>query len=186
MGYVIPLGFSRVTFEYAAIATTGSKPCWGFGVDVSPDEAFLDLMQGFWDDSLKDVTSTDYTLERIVMRNNFSVAERPYEDGGGRESTFQPPQVAALVKMSSGLVGRANRGRFYWPGVLDDGNIDLQGAIAGGLYTTLSGVVVDLADAILAGDGSPVILHSTEDTPTPVTSMILSGQVVTQRRRNRR
>jgi hypothetical protein len=154
-------------------------------VSTDPSEDFLDVMQGFWDEDLKADTSSDYSLERIVMRNDFTVAERPYEDFGGSVGSFVTPQVAALVKLSSGQIGRRNRGRLYWPGVVSELGVSLQGDMGDTLYSDLSDTVLALATAIVAGDAEPVIIHSTEGEPTPVTNLSLARKVATQRRRLR-
>lgn len=93
------------------------------------------------------------------------------------------PQVQALIKKTTALSGRHNRGRTFvidpkesW--VNDDGSLNSTAISA---YSTM-------ADAVYSsGDGDPFelmcILHSTSQVPTPVTTFAVEPQVATLRGR---
>nr|CRY97496.1 hypothetical protein [uncultured prokaryote] len=186
MGYVIPAGFSRVSFDYTSISPLGSQPSWGIGVDVPPSDGLLDVMQEWWNDDLRTATDVDYTLIRIEARNDFIAIERPVGEAGALSATFCSPQVALLTSLTSPAVGRANRGRMYWPGVLPELYVTSQGVIEPTFAAGLRTKIEHLVDAVASLDGSLVILHSVEGVPSPVTNVTMQGQVATQRRRMRR
>lgn len=186
MGYVIPAGFSRISFDYAAISPQGSQPSWGFGVDVPPNDGLLDALQAWWADDLRSATDQDMSLLRIEARNDFIAIERPVGQAGSVSDNFTSPSVSVLTSLTSPAVGRSNRGRFYWPGVLPESAVNSQGLINVITLGVLAGYLISLRDALASVDGSLVILHSVEGAPSPVTNATMQRQVATQRRRNRR
>jgi hypothetical protein len=102
-------------------------------------------------------------------------------------STNLPPNVAYLVKKSTALGGRRNRGRFYLPaGFTAESQVDESGGIA---TTTVQAWDIRMADFLVAlgaggGYDGMVILHSELPAlPTLVTSLTTDARVATQRRR---
>lgn len=109
----------------------------------------------------------------------------------GTASTQRLPQnVAAIVQKNTGLGGRRNRGRFFWPSI-NEGNVDQVGLITGPQITdlnTLATFVFDtICEDVIHNTAGPVLLHSLPPSdPTPVTSWQTAPRVGTQRRRLRR
>ncbi len=111
--------------------------------------------------------------------------------GTASNSTAPPPtsNVSLLVKKSTALGGRRNRGRMYLPaGYLKETDIDQNGW----MIESTRGVYQARMDAFLsnlttpAPTLNPVILHSDALVePTPITSFTVQRQVATQRRRMR-
>jgi hypothetical protein len=91
------------------------------------------------------------------------------------------------VKKVTELAGRANRGRFYFPGLLDDADVEDDGTVNPSTVTAFQGVMDNFVDD-LATSGLPMaILHRDgAATPTIVTGLQVESQVATQRRRNRK
>lgn len=186
MGYIIPAGYSRATFEYDARSPMGSQLVWGIGLTQGPTETMLDALQDWWEDSGKIRTSLSYTLSNIELRNDIEVLNRSVGTNGSLTDAPAPPGCAALVRLGSGLVGRKNRGRIYLPGMLLDDDIDSDGSILSGTVLSIQGVVDDLMAAIASASATPVVLHSDVGTPTLVTSAQVQSVSATQRRRLRR
>lgn len=186
MGYVIPPGFSRVVLEFASYAPTGSKPCFGFGIDNSPSDAIVEGVYAWWLAEQRALTTDGMRLERVVARNDTEVAEKLVSSPGSETANTLPPNSAVLISMSSGLTGRSNRGRVYLPGCLYDDTV----ADGGQLDLTSLANLQDSWDALeVILDGlaaSFVILHSDSSDPTPVTASVVQPLVATQRRRLRR
>jgi len=185
MGYVIPVGFARITFEYGAVSTLGSQVCWGIGVSRDPNSATLADVREWAEDLLLPATSDAYELQRIVMRNDVNVIEEVLNNFGASPDQVSPPNTALLVKLTTDLIGRKNRGRMYIPGVLRDTEVNNSGVIQGAALDALEPVITGLFTALLITEAEPVILHSDESEPTPVTGGTASAQVATQRRRQR-
>lgn len=186
MGYIIPAGYARVNLEYAARSSMGSQIVTGLGVSDPPTEGLLDAIEDWWNDSLKLRTLSNYTLLNIEARSDVEVLERTIGAPGALVDAPAPPNTAALVKFGSGLVGRANRGRMYLPGVLTDDDVQSDGSIEVGAIASIQGVVNDLMGALVTAGTGPVILHSAVGTPTLVTSADVQPVAATQRRRLRR
>jgi hypothetical protein len=114
---------------------------------------------------------------------------------GGNSSAMAPPQVAALVKKSTGTGGRKNRGRTYFPYMLQQTAINETGTISSGtitafqasLNTFLAALSTDLTLMVIANKvfNQPDPPHYVTDifTGPNVTSYILEPLVATQRRR---
>lgn len=185
MSYAIPIGYSRLTFDYAAVSTQGSKPSWGIGVAASPDLDIVGIAQDWFVDKLKPLTSTAAILERIQMRNDFEVRENLVSIAGTQVAAQGPPSNAALISLTTGLIGRQNRGRVYWPFVLPESDLDGGGVIAPTKRTALNAAFGELVTDLSAAEAPLVILHSTELTPTPVTAWTTQELSATQRRRLR-
>lgn len=110
---------------------------------------------------------------------------------GGLAGGFLPQNSALLVRKVSGLGGRRNRGRSYWPGLLRDGDVSNVGQLEAGVRADLQGRMDDFMDSLLATDPGPalqpVILHRTGVlAPTPFSQYVVEPTVATQRNRLRR
>lgn len=185
MGYTIPAGYSRVTFEYAARSSMGSQIVFGFGAATDPGDAFLDVCEEWWTESLKLRTSAAYRLERIEMRNDVSVLDRTIGETGQLAGDVAPPNTAALVKLTTGLIGRENRGRLYLPGCLLDTEVTDTGTIDSTALASIQGVMDYLVALMVDATTPAVILHSGVGAPTQVTNVQVQSVAATQRRRLR-
>lgn len=107
----------------------------------------------------------------------------------GTRSTAGPPSNCALfVRKNTGLLGRRNKGRMYWPaGLLKSDDVSPTGQIEpGSALPTLQTRLTASFDAMVAAQLSPVILHTNgSPTPTPVTGLSVQPVIATQRRRLR-
>lgn len=186
MGYSIPPGFSRVTFKYGAVASTGSRLVWGFGCDVEPGQLFTDEMADFWDDQIAPLTNNAYELQEVEARSDNLVSSTVVSNPGNVENAYVSPQVSALVKLVTGLPGRSNRGRIYLPGVLPEADVDQRGNISSARVGLLQLAMDNLATRLATVDGQFRILHSDVEAPTAVTSYVVQSVAATQRRRLRR
>lgn len=186
MSYVIPLGFCRVSFDFEPLSSTGSAPSFGFGLDSVPTSDVTDGAYDWWTVQAQELFNESCTLKRITARSDVGFAERIVGQNGGAAGTFAPPQISVLVKMSSGLAGRKNRGRMYLPFLLEDATTDEFGRISNSARDAYQGIVDALPNFCGGPDSSFVILHSDSSDPTPVTEAVVQTQSATQRRRNRR
>jgi hypothetical protein len=114
---------------------------------------------------------------------------------GSNSSAMAPPQVACLVKKSTGVAGRKNRGRTYFPYMLQTTAINETGTISSGTLTAFQ-ASLDTFMSTLGTDSQPmVIANKVFNTPLPphyvtdinqgpgVTSYKVEPLVATQRRR---
>lgn len=187
MGYVIPADFSRVSLEYKPVSSIGSRPSFGFGVAGGPSDPLADAVLLSHLDNVLPRIGDNYVLERVVVRNDVEVVERLTNQVGLVTSPVAPPSVSALVRLATGLAGRANRGRVFLPGWLTEASLDDTGTIESGTLTDIQTAWdAFIADIDTGGLHPLVILHSTSSDPTPVTAAVVQGIAATQRRRLRR
>jgi hypothetical protein len=130
--------------------------------------------------------SLSYTLNRIQMRNDTDVREDLVSIGGALTGQMNSPNVCALLQLTSGLVGRKNRGRIFLPGILADEDVLTDGSIDPTARAAIQDNMDDLGAALAAVDVHPVILHSGVGTPTSVSGLTVASYTATQRRRLRR
>lgn len=134
-----------------------------------------------------------YTLQGTDVVFNDGGVERTGTDrtpfNSGAAAANLPQNVALLVQKGTGLVGRKNRGRFYFPpGRLAEVDVSSSGVIDAADVTVIQGELNTLRTNIIAGaniDGVVVLHTNPADTPTPVLSFNLDNVVATQRRRLR-
>lgn len=186
MAYYIPVGYSRVVFEFAPISLSGSRPAFGIGVDEDPSPENLDVFEDWAESSFAAILSSSYTIEKITMRNDAFVQDRIVSITGEDSSATAAPNVSALVRQISGLSGRANRGRFYLPGVIAEAQLANDGRMSDANRNALQLSMSVLAANMTTIGMEPVILHQTEVVPTPVTQWVVQQTAATQRRRLRK
>lgn len=185
MGYQIPAGYSRITCEIGAISPLGSAINFGFGVSVDPGEPILDAVESWLTENWAPRATRPYRINRIEARNDVAVLDRSLSIEGARVGAVMPPNTAVLVRATSGLVGRTNRGRIYLPGMLLDGDIIEGGQIEPDWVVELQEMMVNLGATLETLPASVVILHSGVGTPTLATGVQVEGIAATQRRRLR-
>lgn len=185
MGYIIPPAFSRITFSYRASNASGSLPSWGVGCEGAPDGDILAGLVDWYYDNMQGASTSDSYCESVEMRNDEIALVAPVNAVGVSTGASAPPNLAALIKLESGRVGRSNRGRIYWPGVLTDENVTPTGAMTTALQEGLQEVWVSLVDYLAEDERGIVILHSAVGDPTPVVYSNVQSLCATQRRRLR-
>lgn len=160
---------------------------YGWSTDPSLDQvtalhlAFLNLWGG--------IGSEETTLKRTIMRGDTLGFEYDQDQVGGNAGAIPSPQIALLVRKSTGLLGKENRGRMYFPCVLLEADIDDSGNCTGTGFTSLKGDIEDWYTGLGTNPdltGGMVIQHAAGTTPTPVTSITVESVVATQRRRLKR
>jgi hypothetical protein len=106
-----------------------------------------------------------------------------------------PPNVAVLIKKSTGFGGRSNHGRTYFPFLLSQANCAENGTISGATISAYNTVCAAMLAQLLVDGTGMVIAHKVFNTPlpphhvtsitmgAPVTSWAVEPLVGTQRRR---
>jgi hypothetical protein len=114
---------------------------------------------------------------------------------GTNATTFPPPQVATLVKKSTGVGGKKNRGRSYFPFLTASSAISENGTINNTQLGIINGILATFLAQLVTDQIAMVIVNKTFNTPHPphfvtavtggpaVTSYICEPLVATQRRR---
>lgn len=201
MPLVIPPGFADIAIEMRCV---GDPDPWyvTFGVDsssaagdgnqvgIAANEAWAHIMTVVSDD----VTHTGCKV--TVGQDGAEPIRYFISEGAGVEGTSAaaklPQNCAALVHKQTAVGGRRARGRFFLPGILDEGSVDNVGVIAGAHLLQLQNAA-DAMFAELVEEPLPYpmfVLHNSVGVsplidPTEVSSLRVDNVVSTQRRRLR-
>lgn len=171
------------------------------GGSLAAAQDAIDDFQGDFVTMYQPLADTDVQILPPVIRlgdgstTPFEAVGAAATVNGSNATAMSPPQVCALVKKTSGVGGRKNRGRTYYPYMLQTNAINETGTISAGTIAAFQASLNTFVTALTA-DGIPmVIANKTFNTPLPphhvtaitagptVTGYQLEPLVATQRRR---
>lgn len=137
-----------------------------------------------WEIMHSSVTIPEYLIKfgpdstgAFEIRSSSMAGQSGGEPGGA--------QVSMLIRKSTALGGRKNRGRVYIPAIPEE-FIDVGGVLDTTVVSTFQGVWDAWAADLAVGGLEACVEHSDGSTPTPITAFTVMGVVATQRRRQRR
>lgn len=186
---VIPPGYARVFIQYEIIGGHDCQNVIDYAVDSAPDQSDVDALSALYATPYKAQLNSGslYQGIKVLVGNDGDPSVLFSTSGagvGGRGVALAAPQCMGLISKKTALAGRRNRGRIFIPnmaetnvgdlGTIDSGGLTLLNNIAAALYITGTPWT------------NPVILHSDNSTPTPVTTLVAETQVATLRRRYER
>lgn len=188
----IPVGYGIATYvftsgflPYGAVSTMGHSHALASGTPDEKAEELYDLFVA----SVAGALNVAINVERVIFRQGPQdaglVGEHVGTATGGDGGQMSPPNLCLLVEKHTDLGGRRGRGRMFLPGVSEP-IVDGSGVIAGDYLSDVNGNLGLWQDSLETANLNPVLFHSTETAPTPLTSMSLDPKAATQRRRMRR
>lgn len=192
----IPPGFVNLTYRFTRqFDSEVMVTAWGFSWDGVADEQDIvnDCFDAWVASGMQDNTTNSTTLVGVegafgtLGDGDFRVESSNGSQAGNSTADPLPNNCAWLFKKLTGLGGRKNRGRMYYPdvlatAVLGDGSINTPSRedIQTGLddWITKTEAVAGLVELHL--------LHTDEsDNPTPISQIVVQNKIATQRRRMR-
>lgn len=199
----IPLGYAALSIEHwlsnytrPAVVTLGAKilgtETGGVNLADAFHEAFSEAFRARMDSGVtlrnaRAVVGQD-GADPLVFDSTLSTP-----GAGGRESTA--PALALMLDKRTGIGGRRNRGRMYFPWAVADSEVSEQGAVASAALNNWSSACVTFMQEMTAVGSSvgthlfdfPALLHSdVEAVPTEITSMVPNPVIRTQKQRQAR
>lgn len=190
----IPVGFAELVFHINLANDLEDMLCT-IGIEVTDAVTPADLLTFMndraWTPLFEAAMTEDYTVTKLVALVGQDppppvVVEKELNLPGNTTTDPVTSNTSLLVKKTTGVGGRANRGRMYVPGapavkVAPNGSVE--SAFRGDIQD-------DLDDIIAAAPADPfggyVVLHTDDSVePTPITNLTLEAVVATQRRRLR-
>lgn len=189
----LPDGYAEVTLVFSLAGDPERMTC-AFGVNAAAADSLPAIVAEFENEfsSWMAGWSSDYTLVEVAGRlnNGGTILEETVVSNtvGGATAAVLPQNSAILVRKVTGVSGRMNRGRAYFPpGRLAEVDVSATGMIDPADITVIQGELDNLYDDLVADTSidALVVLHTTLDTPTVVTALQLQPQIATQRRRLR-
>lgn len=185
MAVIIPPGFRELIFRFSEPGL-GSNPVVVLGIQDPPSLSELANNMTIWaEDVLYEMLGDEYTLVDIVAQSQTDQSIFPLGLVGQRVIKSAPPNCATLVRKSTGLRGRSERGRSYWPGCLAGADILEGGVIDPTVFIDRVNRFTNLFNRLAGVGADMVLLHSSSSDPTPVTSYDVDALIATQRRRLR-
>lgn len=190
---------TRLIYETANFASGGGTTTLGWQVGEISLEQYVTLAEGVvasWNDNMKAGVDSDITLASVQWESADLSGEVPAGLAGTGSITSPPPNAAVLCTYSGIGKGPRNRGRSYWPGMVQENAVDERGIITPVNVTGLQTRIDDFFTDVLAVDGvlyQSIAQSITEDSETPpilpwpqVFSRVVQPVMATQRRRLRR
>jgi hypothetical protein len=182
-------GFAQVSWTMQGASALGSVPTVVFGISIgsvpltdAADDVKTAIDTNFTGDFL-----APFNLAHIALRSATEEQDRTLSLTASSKSNPASPSTSLLVKKVTELAGRANRGRFYFPGLLDDADVEDDGTVNPSTVTAFQGVMDNfVGDLAIAGLPMAILHRDGAATPTIVTGLQVESQVATQRRRNRK
>lgn len=185
----IPSGFVQATINWSGPTKSGeASTVLGFAWPPAMD--LLDVavtISGAVETNLTPVQHQEFALTGISVLTETQRLDLPVGPfQGNRTGDLAPPQVCVLMSKSSLARGRHARGRNYWPGFLNDGDVYNDGTINPSWVGTLNQAFVGFGEDVSTAGLNLVLLHNDPGlAPTAVISAVIEGKVATQRRRLR-
>lgn len=191
----IPPGFAQANLLFEGIAAPrGAQLAIGVQLEAGTTNPVLvgrDVYDAFQGTMLLELDN-DLTMTGCKVKigpNDLGPDGTYFETNvGGVNSLAVSPQVALLVKKVTALGGRANKGRMFIPGIVENWT-DGAGVVSPATQASADTALAAFLAAIALSETMTgmVILHNAiELTPTPVTQLKTDGRVATQRRRLRK
>lgn len=189
---IIPVGYGSVALPITHEGQARSAfVTWGFqnsGALIGPvviADAVMDALESTISVALDSSCTIGPAQVRVNIGGDELVGESTETQIGGSPDARPAPNTALLVQKRSGVAGRKNRGRFYWPWSVNNDSIREDGSISPGTVSDFQ----DLFDTFLENlttEGIPMrVLHNSAGVPAPVIALSVSPLVATQRRRLR-
>lgn len=205
VGVIVPVGYGQAAFIFSATVGT-PEFVTTIGVDLDGVGGnFIGAADHLFDaynDAFMGTTSSMLSLDRVNLTigvdggGNGSVSSTRPSEVGGDVGNWLPINVGVILRKQTYMLGRAGRGRMFLPGVLNnsqvsEGGVVSQSAIDG--LTQFGNKFLDSIKALDAPDApeatmtpmEPVLLHSGEMVPTPISSMGVAPLIGVQRKRVR-
>ena len=203
MAVVIPVDFAQATLNLRhADAGRDCSVVLGLSAVGATAAEVFETVETAWFAELAPHTDSQVTLDTVSVRIGPSTGSEPglsvtFDSGaaGTDGGTSLPSNTALLVRKYSVFGGRANRGRNYWPFMVESAEADELGVITSLTVTSLQTAFTDFFGLLGSGNGATtalcpaVILHdenSPVSDPRTVTAVSVDSLLATQRRRMRR
>jgi hypothetical protein len=194
----IPPGYAQFSVEHWLVNyTRPAVTTWGVRILGTPPrdaEGLADLFQDLYTTAFAPQIDSNVTIRstRAVIGQDgpdplVGVSTLSATGGANRDSTA--PALALMVARNTGVGGRANRGRVYFPWALSDTNVSEQGAVANAALTAWQARLNVFMSDVRADEylDELVVLHSDPlRPPTTITSMVPNPVVRTQKQRQAR
>jgi hypothetical protein len=200
MATTIPEGYASLAIEYTSADGTAPFYCTG-GIVLPTGGTLTEVADGCftkWVDAWEEFTFSQFTFERAIITlpapggGLGSVESTLPAQPGGADGDPAPIGMAVIVNKRTGLIGRKGRGRFFIPGLLGEGDVDVNGIFSNATVETYNTAAeawlesMQTPDPPATGATNPQLLHSDASlVPSAVVSLSVSNKIGWLRKRLR-
>jgi hypothetical protein len=196
---IIPAGYAQVNYQFeGAQVPSGAELTIGVQVvDAHTPQELADACSSIFVTDIIPVLNNTVTLTNTLIKGGPNdtgpTADHPSSVAGGFSNPGATPNMALLVKKSTGTGGRRGQGRWFVPGVAEAW-VDPSGNVTSAVIAAYNAALVTYLDDMTT-EGIPcVLLHAASSVlgapapPAPylITAMTCQAVAATQRRRMRR
>lgn len=187
---VIPAGYAEAVCQ--VFLNGRAKPfSFSFGVQLHTTEQDAASVIAGWLESTASggyahALSSAYTTGSVNVTGHTNFYSQPTSQVGSDPAAHEPPGLAVKIKKVTNVRGKANKGYMFWPGIIEDGQVDSQGNLSSSMIVSAETIASGLITALTGDSLVPVVLHRTSSsvtTPTPINSFVIQPLVRSQRRR---
>jgi hypothetical protein len=151
-----------------------------FGVEWTVED-MVELVRDEWVDHLRSTVDTDMTLDRIDWETAVASGTLNVAMAGTANLNSPPPNTSILSTYKAVGKGPRTRGRSFWPGMVQETNVDERGQIAGSTRSALITAMNLFFGGVIDGSAGGAQVIAQTDSPGNVTSPIVPWPVVTNR-----
>jgi hypothetical protein len=186
----IPAGFYEATINFQRLSGAGSAASVVFGgqkvttgLTDTADAVAAAIVAEFNESFAPDVLPA-----LLVVRDDVAEAGRVLALDPNTGTAMASPATCVLVAKQTAHRGRANKGRMFLPGLLQDSQVENDGTIPSGQVTGLQTAFTAFLGQLSSNSVPMYILHKSDPTlaPSLVESLTVRPLIATQRRRLRK
>lgn len=199
MGVQVPVGEIQIALRWSSAGDPEEMISTIGAVDVGSSAGLTDFANDVRLAASSTFTAapnmlTGWVFEGVTVYESqagggFQVAESNIGIAGTASGGSPPNNCALLVRKRTALSGRRGQGRMYIPSaVLIESAVNNNGVIDPATRNAIQTNVTNflLALEAIVGSGGVRLFHSNGSASTSITSLLVDGQIATQRQRMRR
>jgi len=184
----LPEGFGVLHFPYTGPGLAGTaENTMGFRYTVPPTPTDLDDIATVWAAYCNLMASSWAGGQLEAQLGTAAGDQQEFSNGSGGAGNLTgalPNNVSVLLRKSTGLGGRANRGRCFLPpppGV----SMSTENRLAQTAADAIATAWVDIKGSMESNGLNPVLIHRASETSTDITALSVPTLVATLRGRLR-
>jgi hypothetical protein len=197
MGVVIPVGYALVRMRFTL---SGSTRAINMVYGVRPGDPFddanavADRVADNWESAASGFSQQANTVTLVGIDTKYNragtieIGSRTASRAGARSEACNSINTAGLLTKQTGIAGRRNRGRFFFPGI-PEGFVDPAGKLDTAYKASLQAAVNTWFGLHQTNSTEMNVLHAEPPAPAPPPTVVNGLQVqdiaATQRRRMR-
>lgn len=175
-----------VAYRFTLLSSQSAETTCAVTKASTTAAAVADDMKDAWDGTIRDAQTTGTTLVSIAVTALDGTAAAvvvPYALDGANTNDTVTDSLSAIVTLRTGIAGRSNRGRMYWPGMGVEGLGGDGFSWSSSFIAGFQSAVDSWHSAMAATDETLGVLSRKLSSFREVTQLEARSNIGTQRRR---